>query len=267
MSRLEYAKKIAWEAGDLTLRYFDQPDLAVDRKEDRTPVTVADQRAEELLRRRIGEAFPDDAILGEEFPCKAGTSGYRWILDPIDGTKSFIHGVPLYSTLIGVEKDGDCQIGVIALPALKEMLWAEKGGGTWWESPRFAEPVRARVSQKERLDESLFLTSEVIAFDWVGRREVFARLERDTLLTRTWGDAFGYYLVATGRAELMIDPVMSLWDAAPLLTILEEAGGVFTDWKGNRTIFNEEGIASNGRFHEQVIELTSKFVKKMTNDK
>ena len=262
MSRLEFAKKIAREAGDLTLRYFCTPNLAVERKEDKSPVTAADRGAEERLRRRIGEAFPDDAILGEEFPEKNGTSGYRWILDPIDGTKSFIHGVPLYSTLIGIEKDGDCQIGIIALPALGEMLWAEKGGGTWWESPRFAGPVRAHVSQKERLDLALFLTSEVISFDGVGRRDAFTRLEHETMLTRTWGDAYGYYLVATGRAELMVDPVMSLWDAGPLLVVLEEAGGVFTDWKGNRTIFNEEGVASNGRFHDQVIALTSRFEKK-----
>ncbi|MCL2305748.1 MAG: histidinol-phosphatase [Planctomycetaceae bacterium] len=264
MSRLELAKRIAREAGELTLRYFYRADLAVDRKEDRTPVTAADRGAEELLRRRIEEAFPDDAILGEEFPVKAGTSGYRWILDPIDGTKSFIHGVPIYSTLIGVERERESLIGVIALPALGEMLWAEKGGGTWWESSRFAEPKRAQVSQKERLDESLFLTSEVISFDQYGRRDVYTQLERDALLTRTWGDAYGYYLVATGRAELMVDPKMSLWDAAPLQIIMEEAGGVFTDWKGNRTIFHEEGVASNGRFHEQVIELTRRFDKPRT---
>ena len=262
MSRLELAKKIAAEAGDLTLRYFYQSDLAVERKEDKTPVTVADRGAEEFLRCRIGEAFPDDAILGEEFPEKAGTSGYRWILDPIDGTKSFIHGVPIYSTLIGVEKKGESLIGLIALPALGEILWAEKGGGTWWESPRFDQPKRAQVSQKERLDESLFLVSEVISFDQYGRRDVYTRLERDALLTRNWGDAYGYYLVATGRAELMVDPIMCLWDIAPLLVIMEEAGGVFTDWKGNRTIFNEEGIASNGQFHDEVITLTSRFEKK-----
>ena len=262
MSRLELAKKIAAEAGDLTLRYFYQSDLAVERKEDKTPVTVADRGAEEFLRCRIGEAFPDDAILGEEFPEKAGTSGYRWILDPIDGTKSFIHGVPIYSTLIGIEKEGESLIGIIALPALGEILWAEKGGGTWWESPRFSQPKRARVSQKERLDESLFLISEMISFDQCGRRDVYTQLERKALLTRNWGDAYGYYLVATGRAELIVDPIMCLWDNAPLLVIMEEAGGIFTDWKGNRTIFNEEGIASNGRFHEQVIELTAKFEKK-----
>ncbi len=262
MTRLELAKKIAREAGELTLQYFCRPDLVVDRKGDKSPVTVADRGAEELLRRRIEETFPEDAILGEEFPNKAGTSGYRWILDPIDGTKSFIHGVPIYSTLIGVEKEGESLIGLISLPALGEMLWAEKGGGTWWESPRFAEPVRARVSDKQRLDESLFLVSEVISFDDFGRRDVYTQLERNALLTRTWGDAYGYYLIATGRAELMVDPIMSLWDAGPLLVIMEEAGGVFTDWKGNRTIFNDEGIASNGRFHDQIIELTRRFEKK-----
>ena len=262
MTRLELAKRIAREAGDFTLKHFCQPGLVVDRKGDNSPVTIADRGAEEILRQRITEAFPDDAILGEEFPVKEGSSGYRWILDPIDGTKSFIHGVPIYSTLIGVEKDGESLIGLIALPALNEMLWAEKGCGAWWQSPQWAEPIRAQVSQKSTLAESLFLTSEVITFDQCGRRDVYTQLERDALLTRTWGDAYGYYLVATGRAEVMIDPILSLWDMGPLLVVIEEAGGVFTDWKGNRTIFNEEGIASNGRFHGQLIELTRRFEKK-----
>ncbi len=261
LSRLEHAKTIAREAGNLTLEYFNRPRLEVELKADNSPVTEADRGAEQLLRRRIGELFPDDAILGEEFPVKEGSSGYRWLLDPIDGTKSFIHGVPLYSTLIGVEKDGESVLGVIALPALGEMIWAEKGKGAWFEMPRFDGPVRAAVSRTPALAEALFLTSEVITFERIGRGKAYTELERSVLLTRTWGDAYGYYLVATGRADLMVDPIMGLWDAGPLLVILEEAGGTFSDWNGKRTIYSEEGIASNGLLHESILERTQKYPK------
>ena len=250
-SRLELAKDIAHEAGLLTLRYFYNLDnLPVDLKADESPVTAADRQAEELLRRRIEEAFPDDTILGEEFPVKEGTGGVRWMLDPIDGTKSFIHGVPLYSMLIGIEQNGQSVGGVIALPALGEMVWAEKGGGAWHDAPRFTEPVRAKVSDCRNLAEALFLTSEVKTFEQSGRAEAYRALERQTRLTRTWGDGYGYFLVATGRAEIMVDPRLADWDAGPLLVVLEEAGGKFSDWNGNPTILGKEGVGSNGFLHE-----------------
>jgi len=253
---LEWARTIAREAGDLTLRYFyDLNHVTVEWKTDESPVTVADREAELLLRRRIEERFPDDAIFGEEFPKKEGDSGYRWFLDPIDGTKSFIHGVPLYSTLIGIEKDGVSVAGVIALPALGEMVWAGRGLGAWHETPRSDEPVRARVSECRRLADALFLNSEVLTFDHADRAVAYKNLERSVRLTRTWGDAYGYALVATGRAEVMVDPILSDWDAGPLLVILEEAGGRFTDWKGNATIHGREGVGSNGLLHEEVLEI------------
>lgn len=257
--RLELARRIAREAGELTIRCFYDRSLRVERKEDASPVTVADRGAEELLRSRIAEAFPDDAVLGEEFPDKSGVSGWRWLLDPIDGTKSFIHGVPLYSTLIGVEKDGESLIGVIAVPALDELLWAGKGTGAWHESPRFEEPRPARVSEEATLGGTLFLTSETLTFAKIGREDAYTELERRCRLTRTWGDAYGYFLVATGRAELMVDPLLSPWDAGPLLVVLEEAGGRFTDWKGNRTVHGGNGVGSNGLVHEAALEILNRF--------
>ncbi len=255
--RLELARIIAKEAGYLTLRYFyDHHQLHVEIKDDETPVTVADREAENLLRKWIGQYFPDDAIVGEELPIKKGTSPYRWFLDPIDGTKSFIHGVPLYSTLIGIEKDGKNVAGVICLPALNEMLWAGRGMGAWHETPRSREPKQAKVSECCDLTEALFLTSEVKTFDQCQRGETYKTLEKACRLTRTWGDAYGYVLVATGRADVMVDPSMSEWDAAPLPVILEEAGGKFTDWMGTPTIFGREGVACNGRLHDQVLKLT-----------
>ena len=253
--RLEYARTLALQAGELTLRYFYNPETqAVEKKADESPVTKADREAELFLRQRIAERFPDDALFGEEFPNTEGTSGFRWFLDPIDGTKSFIHGVPLYTTLIGLEKEGQCVGGVIALPALHELVWAGVGLGAWHETNR-GKPKQCCVSQCSDLAEATFLTSEVITFDKKNRREAYNRLEKSVRLTRTWGDAYGYALVATGRADVMVDPAMSEWDAAPLLVILEEAGGRFTDWKGNPSIFGGEGVATNGVLHENVLEV------------
>jgi histidinol phosphatase-like enzyme (inositol monophosphatase family) len=253
--RLALARQAAREAAEITLRYFRRDDLEVDRKTDDSPVTVADRQAEEHLRRRIGEAFPDDAILGEEFPERQGTSGFRWILDPIDGTKSFIHGVPLYGTLVGVEHQGESVIGVNRIPALSECVYAGKGQGAWYVSGD-RDPVPAKVSACPRLAEGLFLTSEVVNFDKTGRREVYDRLQAIARLTRTWGDCYGYLMLATGRAELMVDPVMEVWDAAALLPILEEAGGTFTDWQGRPTIHAGEGIATNGHLLQEVLAIT-----------
>ena len=261
MERMELAAAIAKEAGDLTLTSFNKLDFDVEFKKDGTPVTLSDRGAERLLRERITDAFPDDAILGEEFGIKEGTSGYRWILDPIDGTKSFIHGVPLYSTLIGVEKQGEPILGVIWIPALSEGVWAEKGSGAFWAHPKFKEPRRAKVSETDTMSQALFLTSEVDVFNYTGRRDAYNEIEKKCYLTRTWGDAFGYYLVATGRAELMIDADLGDWDAGPLMTVLEEAGGHFTDWKGNRTIFGKEGVGVNNRLYEEVIEVTKRYPK------
>ena len=253
--RLDLALEAGREAGRITLEYFRRDDLEVERKGDDSPVTMADRRAEAYLRRRIAEEFPGDGILGEELGERPGRSGFRWILDPIDGTKSFIHRVPLYGTLIGVEHEGRSVLGVILLPALEECVYAAAGQGAWYQ---FAgQPPRpARVSSRDSLSEGLFVTSEVASFDEFGRRAVYDRLQAAARLARTWGDCYGYLMVATGRAELMVDPVMNLWDAAALQPILEEAGGTFTDWQGRATIHSGEGIATNGRILEEVLAIT-----------
>jgi histidinol-phosphatase len=251
-SRLNWAVQIAREAGLLTLEYFNQGNYQVERKMDDSPVTVADRRSEELLRRRIAERFPDDAIHGEELADRSGRSGYRWILDPIDGTKSFIHGVPLYATLIAVERDGQSLAGVIRLPALDECVYAATGSGAW-HVVGSGVPRPARASACPRLAEGLFLTSSVASYDGLGCREAYDRLQATARLTRTWGDAYGYMLVATGRAEAMVDPVMEVWDAGPLPPILAEAGGTFTDWQGHPRIDSGKGFATNGRVFDEVL--------------
>jgi histidinol phosphatase-like enzyme (inositol monophosphatase family) len=256
-SRLELDVAAAREAGVVTLRYFRSGDLQVDRKADDSPVTVADRGSELLLRQRIAEAFPDDAILGEEFPERPGSSGFRWVLDPIDGTKSFIHGVPLYGTLVGVEKEGESVAGVIHMPALDECVYAAAGQGAWYVAAG-NEPQPCRVSQCPRLAEGLFLTSEVRSFTLIGRCDVYDKLETSTRLGRTWGDCYAYLMVAMGRAEVAIDPLMNPWDAVALIPVIEEAGGTFTDWEGQRTAYSGNGIATNSRVLEEVLAITRK---------
>ena len=254
-ARLQLAIASAREAGAITLEYFRRDDLQVERKADHSPVTAADRAAETHLRARISAAFPDDAILGEELADRPGTSGFRWILDPIDGTKSFIHGVPLYGTLVGVEHNGQTTLGVIYIPASEECVYAATGQGAWYtlgQSP----PRPARVSACRELAEGLFLTSEVASFEKIGRRDAYDQLQNAARLTRTWGDCYGYMMVATGRADLMVDPLMNVWDAAALLPILEEAGGTFTDWQGCRTIYAGNGMATNGLLLEEALAVT-----------
>ncbi len=253
-SRWQLARAAARLAGQHTLRYFQDEALAVELKHDSSPVTIADRQAEQLLREQIARHFPHDAILGEEFGEQAGTSGYRWILDPIDGTKSFIHGVPLYGTLVGVEYEGRSIIGVIYIPPLNEGVDAALGQGAWYERTG-VERRPARVSRRATLSDALLCSSDT-RFPTPERREAYARLQASVRVSRTWGDCYGYLLVATGRAEVMIDPIMAVWDAAALQPILTEAGGTFTDWRGASTIYSGEGIATNGLVLDEVLAAT-----------
>lgn len=259
-ARLQLGVSAAREAGELTLRHFYLRNYAVETKSDLTPVTVADRQAEELLRARIAAAFPGDAIMGEELPDRIGTTDFRWILDPIDGTKTFISGVPLYSMLIGVEFQSSCVMGVIHIPALSETVYAASGEGAWHVRGN-RSPTAARASSTAALADSLFLTSEVGGFSKAGRKGAYDALESACRLSRTWGDGYGYLLVATGRAELMVDPRMNIWDCAALKPVLEEAGGTFTDWSGQATIHSGEAIATNGRILAEVLAMVRPFAR------
>jgi histidinol phosphatase-like enzyme (inositol monophosphatase family) len=257
--RLDWAVQIAQEAGDLTLRHFRHGDLRVDRKADDSPVTVADREAEELMRRRIGGRFPDDGLLGEEFGAADGTTGFQWVLDPIDGTKSFIHGVALYTTLVAVLEGQEPRLGVIHAPACRETIYAAVGGGCWYVSERQSTPQPARVSRVGKLREGLLLTGEVATFAERASgdaSDVFLNLHRAARIARTWGDGYGYLMVATGRAEAMIDPAVNLWDVAPLQPIVEEAGGRLCDWQGRTTVHSGDALATNGLVTDEVLALT-----------
>jgi histidinol-phosphatase len=246
--RLSFATIIARKAGEFTLQHYRTKGLAVERKGDGSPVTIADQEAEKLLRSLIAERFSDDEIVGEEFGTTPGKSGFQWILDPIDGTKSFVSGVPLYTTLVAVMREGNPLAGVIFAPAVDEMAYAANGQGCWHVIDN-GEPQRCQVSSVNSLSDAVFLSTCVRSFtkdrEWDGR-PVFDKLAESCRVSRTWGDAFGYLLVATGRAEIMIDPIMNIWDAAALKPIIEEAGGQFFDWQGRATVHSGEAVATNG---------------------
>lgn len=252
-TRYRLSTQIAEQAADLVRQHF-RTGVAVDRKADASPVTVADRAAEELLRRQIEAAFPDDGIVGEEFGVKVGSSPYRWILDPIDGTKSFITDVPLFGTMVAVESEGRGQIGVVTFPGLNVSIDAMVGGGAWETLPNGTRQP-ARVCETTSLKDGVVLTT-----DWEGFRERQAldnlnAIAEAAWFMRTWGDCYGHYLVATGRAVAMIDARLNIWDAAALQPIIEEAGGTFTDWRGQSSIDSGDGISTNGRVLDELLGL------------
>ena len=246
-SLLDFALDAAWQAGRITLGHF-QTGIAVERKGDNSPVTIADRQSEQKLRALINQYWPDHGIIGEEFGQNPTESRYTWIIDPIDGTKSFIHGVPMYAVLVGLT-DGDTPLlGVAHFPALNDTVYAARGEGCFWNGRR------AHVSSVTDLSDAALLASEMDMGN-PQKNEALRRLVEATYIQRTWGDAYGYALVATGRAEIMLDSVMKVWDCAPFPVILEEAGGTFTDWKGTSTIHAGESIATNGKLFDPVMQL------------
>lgn len=243
---INFAVQMSKQAGAITLEYFLK-DPETSTKADGSFVTIADQNAESFMRKQIRATFPEDGILGEEEGELVGKSGRRWILDPIDGTFAFVHGVPFYGVLIGLEVDEKMTLGVINIPALNEVVYAAKGTGCFWNG----KPTR--VSNTERLEDALVLCTDYVSCRRYGFGAEAERLMTRAKTNRTWGDCYGYVLVATGRADVMLDPVMNLWDCAALQPILEEAGGTFTDWTGSATAKGGNAIATNGKLFEEVM--------------
>jgi histidinol-phosphatase len=253
-SELAFALEAAREAAVATLRHFGSERLDVETKADGTPVTRADKEAERILVERIRDTFPDDGILGEESGERVGTSGRRWILDPIDGTKSFVHGVPLYGTLVALEAGEEAAVGVVFLPALREAVYAARGEGAFWlrDAGEGESIVPAHVSVVDRLDRALFCTTSPRGFERSGQTGFYQRLRQRTATERGWSDCYGHVLVATGRAEIMVDPIMAVWDCAALQPVVEEAGGRFTDLGGNPTHRGGSAISTNLALADEV---------------
>ncbi len=246
---LEFATETAWLAGRLTLGYF-QSGLRPEFKDDDTPVTVADRESETLIRARIEERYPSHAVVGEEYgeSTQKGAS-HRWFIDPIDGTKAFVRGVPMYSVLMGLEIEGTIRVGVAYFPAMAEMIAAATGGGCWWNG----RP--ARVSDVSRLEDGILAHSDAASFEKHGRGKAWARLKAAAGFRAGWSDAYGYLLLATGRVEVMLDPIMNSWDCAPFPVILQESGGYFGDWDGQSTIYAGEALGTTAALLPQVLDL------------
>ena len=242
---LDFAVQITREAGAFTLEMFHQAELDIERKGDGSPVTAADKGAERLLRERIEAAFPEDAILGEEEAPKQGTSGRRWVIDPIDGTESFTHGVALYTNLLYLEDEHGPAVGVINVPAIGELVAAGRGLGAWFNG------TRCHVNDHDRLDGALLSAS---GFDW-WPPEMLSQVHSSGLAMRTWGDGYGYLLVATGRIEAMVDPAANFWDIAPCQVVIDEAGGRWSALDGTADAHAGNFVATNGHIHDAILDV------------
>lgn len=244
---LECALEAVREAGNLALHHF-KTGIAVERKPDESPVTVADREVEALLRDRLKARFPNYGILGEEFGEEKNDAENRWVIDPIDGTKSFVFGVPMFAILVGLEREGRATIGVSSFPALGMLFYAESGEGC------FRDGQRVYVSDTDDLSSSLIVCGSHAAFEVHKRAEGFSRLVEQAFATRTWGDAYGHCMVADGRAVAMIDPVVMPYDIIPILPIVTEAGGTITNFDGTPWNYHREAISTNGRVLPQIVE-------------
>lgn len=242
---LQAAEEVARVAGTVALASFGRG-IAVERKADGSPVTAADRAAEQAARDWLASHYPGDAVLGEEGGASGTPGARRWIIDPIDGTKSFVAGVPLWGTLIACTNGEEVLAGAIYCAGAGEMVVAARGEGCWWNGSR------ARVSPLQVLDDATVLTTDERFAKSAARRDAWQSLAARARIARTWGDCYGYLLVATGRAEAMLDGAMSVWDSAALLPVIEEAGGVFTDWSGRRTGFGGEAIATNAALATEI---------------
>jgi histidinol-phosphatase len=242
---LEEAADLVRRAGLLSLRWFHSPDLRIDSKGDGTPVTEADRAVERFLREEIGRRHPNDGIVGEEEAAHRGSSGRQWIIDPIDGTKAFTRGVPLFANLLAIEDPFGPAVGIVNVPAIGEMVWAGRGLGCW------CNQGPAAVSHHPVLAGAYVSTSAYDGWD----DDTLLRVKGTGAVLRTWGDGYGYLLVATGKIDAMIDPAAERYDLAPMPVILSEAGGRFSDYAGEATATGGNAVATNGRLHDAVLEV------------
>jgi histidinol-phosphatase len=232
-------------AGEVAMRYY-RGGFEVTLKPDQTPVTQADREGEQAIKRVLGRAFPGHGFLGEEFG-EEGPRDRRWIIDPIDGTKNFIRGVPIWAVLIGLEEAGEVTAGVVFNPASGELYWARRGDGAW------AGDERLRVSSCRALKDAFLLHSDLHLLREAGYWDPFVRMLDACGRTRGFGDYYGYGLVAAGKAEIYLETDLKPWDAAPVKILVEEAGGRLTDFAGTPTIYNGSVLATNGHLHDLVV--------------
>jgi histidinol-phosphatase len=250
-TRYELAVEVARKAGSLAKAVYEST-FEVEWKADNSPVTVADKKAEELIREAVKKHFPGDGFLGEEFGNEPSVTGFRWVIDPIDGTKSFVRRIPIWATLVGLEYRGEQIGGVAYIPVFNQLYRALRGDGA------YRDDRRIRVSDVTELSEALLCYSSIGWFRKVGREATFLELTARTQRQRGYGDFYGFVLVAEGAVELMVEHGVSPWDVAATKAIIEEAGGTFTDWDGAPTIDRPDVLASNGKLHRAVLDILKK---------
>ncbi len=243
---LKFAIETITKAGEIALKYFGS-NVTIDLKENDSPVTKADLESEELIRTRLQKEYPNHGMIGEEFGDTNSDSEYVWLIDPIDGTKSFIHGVPLFGMLLGLQKNGIPILGVAHFPALNQTAYAEIGGGA------FLNGSPAKVSTVSDLSNALMVSGSMSSMLETDKMSGYLVLSMQVAMTRTWGDAYGHIMVATGRAEFMLDPVVKPWDTCALMPIILEAGGSFTDFSGKQTHVAGNAISTNSLLLETVL--------------
>ncbi len=242
--RYDAAIEAAQHAGRLALGHFDTG-IAVEWKADASPVTWADRGAEQFLRTRLLGQFPKDSFVGEEFGAQPGCSDYRWIIDPIDGTRNFVRGIPIWATLVGLQYKNECIAGVCCLPAMNQVFRALRGNGAF----RNDRPIK--VSTVNDLSDAHLYYSSISWFLKAGCLDRFLDLVGRTQRQRGFGDFYGFILIAQGSGELMVEHGVHAWDLAALKPIIEEAGGRMTDWDGGHDIFRPDVLASNGLLHDE----------------
>lgn len=242
---IQFIETLAQASGEVIRRYF-RSGFAVETKSDQTPVTIADRQAEQAMRALIQARYPEHGILGEEFPAVNPGAQYQWVLDPIDGTKTFVSGTYLFGTLIALLKNGKPLLGAINNPVTEQFLVGD-GQQTWLNG----QPVQVRPCAD--LSQATLLTTSPLNVERHRNGPAFERLARQVKLYRTWGDCHGYYLVATGYADIMIDPMMNIWDVAALIPVIRGAGGRITDYFGGDAMSGQGAVATAGPLHDEVI--------------
>jgi histidinol-phosphatase len=256
---LELALELADVADVITLARFRAADLVVETKPDLTPVSEADTAVERAVRARLAEVRPNDAIVGEEYGTSGDSDGgRRWIIDPIDGTKNYVRGIPVWATLVALHDGDQATVGVVSAPALGRRWWAARGTGAFGADGLSTEPRPLRVSAVRALEDAQLLVSGFDGWEERGRLEALLSLARRCWRTRGFGDFWTYMLIAEGVAEIGCEPVVSLWDLAAPQVIVEEAGGTFTDLGGVRTADGGDALATNGLLHEQALALVGR---------
>jgi histidinol phosphatase-like enzyme (inositol monophosphatase family) len=261
-ARLSLARRIAVEAEWLALKWYQSPELAVETKPDGSVVTAVDKDTERMIRDAVASAFPDDSVLGEEFGETAGGSGFRWVVDPIDGTGSYVRGLPTFATLIGIEHEGVARAGLASFPALGEVVSGGPGIGdgglpdALWRT-RLRGTAEASVSGVRELSSALIESTRAEKFAKAGLGDVFGRISAATSKIRGWDDAFAFAMVATGRSEAAVGMNMNLWDVAAFVPVVQAAGGAMTAWDGVSATDGSRTLCSNGALHDDLTRILS----------